>query len=434
MFNWIGMLNTIFIVVINIYIWSKLLNKRLNFKIINTYLLFILLTIIMFLNYYYVNNFFKIFTITLIMMVVCKFLFGESINKAIITPIFSQLMIMGAELIFVIAVLFITGITNNHQFVDNYFGSIAGNVSIALISYILMRFKCCYKLYDYFLKITCNFRKIKLVFYLVILVITINLLQASMYYKIDFIWFIIMNIVLMMIYFVIIVKMANVKNKYLIISQRYNDSKNSLLEYQTVVNRYRVDNHENKNQLKTLRGKLDVKNKEAIKYIDMILNTRVKANEQLFNKANVIPKGDLRILIDAKIMTMDEKSITYSLHVDKQIKAITFIEFDEELINDICKIVGVYLDNAIDAVSNIKEKEIAISMYEENNWLYITIANTFEGVIDTTKISKIGYTTKGDEHGYGLSLVAQIIQHNYKLVSNTCIDNNVFKQVLKIKM
>lgn len=45
-----------------------------------------------------------------------------------------------------------------------------------------------------------------------------------------------------------------------------------------------------------------------------------------------------------------------------------------------------------------------------------------------------GYTTKENGHGYGLSLVREIIESNDRLSSEREIKDNIFKQILKIKM
>ena len=71
----------------------------------------------------------------------------------------------------------------------------------------------------------------------------------------------------------------------------------------------------------------------------------------------------------------------------------------------------------------------------EDAYFCISIANTFKGKVDLDAITDYGYTTKSNGHGYGLSLVKEVIKDNNALSSKTdIIDNKVFVQNLKIKM
>ena len=169
-------------------------------------------------------------------------------------------------------------------------------------------------------------------------------------------------------------------------------------------------------------------------YVDNILNTRIKPNEKILNKTKIIPECDLRTLIDAKIMTMEEKQIKNTIHVDKQIKTTDFIEMDNNLVEDICKIVGVYLDNAIEAVENLNKKEVQLDLYNIDGYMHISVVNNYEGHIDLDKLNNVGYTTKSNGHGYGLALANEIVENNKVLSKETHIDQHIFKQVLKIKM
>lgn len=426
-------LGIIIIVFTNLYIWSKLLKQKIDFKSPRTYILIFMLSNFMILNYYYINQFLKVVSITLIMMIFCKFIFKVSINKAIVVPLISQFIIMISELLFLLLVLFVLDFDMN-QMVNNYFGSLVSNLLISFFAIILINFKMGHKLYNLLLKVTSKINKYELIIFPIILVISVNLVETSIYYRVNMFWLIVINTSLIIIYSVIIFKMANARNDYLTIADKYNISKDSLSEYQTVINRYRIDNHENKSQLKRLRNKINKDNKEALEYIDMILDTRIKENERVLNKTKVIPESDLKVLIDSKIMTMEEKKIKNTLHVDNYIKTIDFIEMDNLLMEDICKIVGVYLDNAIEAVENLKKHEIQIDLYQLDSFLCISVVNNCENKVDLERIYDTGYTTKTEGHGYGLALVNEIIESNSKLSKETHYSDGTFRQVLKIKM
>ena len=69
-----------------------------------------------------------------------------------------------------------------------------------------------------------------------------------------------------------------------------------------------------------------------------------------------------------------------------------------------------------------------------DNNLNITISNNYKGQIDLKRIDEEGYTTKNNEHGYGLSIVKDIVNNNKKIIVETKCNNDIFTQNLKVKM
>ena len=97
--------------------------------------------------------------------------------------------------------------------------------------------------------------------------------------------------------------------------------------------------------------------------------------------------------------------------------------------NDITKILGVMLDNAIDATKKAKKKEINISLCSMKGNSCITVENTYLGNINKDKIGT-GYTTKGKGHGFGLQLTKDIIKNNkYLKYEFSVVDNMVVSKL-----
>ena len=71
-------------------------------------------------------------------------------------------------------------------------------------------------------------------------------------------------------------------------------------------------------------------------------------------------------------------------------------------------------------------------MYIIDNKLCIKVSNNFSGKIDISRINDEGYTTKSNGHGYGLTLVKEIINNNSNLEHETELNKKVFSQILKI--
>ena len=98
------------------------------------------------------------------------------------------------------------------------------------------------------------------------------------------------------------------------------------------------------------------------------------------------------------------------------------------------RILGVFLDNAIHASADMGDKAyVKVTLTMKDDDLCISIKNKFNGTIDVEKIDKVGYSTKGSGHGYGLSLVKNILVENRNLINKRKLTKNTFEQILIIK-
>lgn len=222
------------------------------------------------------------------------------------------------------------------------------------------------------------------------------------------------------------------QNKYLAIYEKYNISLESIRQFEIISQKYYIDSHEVNNQFRTIRNMS--KNKKIISYIDALLNENTNDDEQLFTQVLQIPPGGLRGIIYTKLLAMDGKGISFELNVDKKITNDLIQSIDDYTLTAICKILGVFLDNAIDGVSALSEQYIMIELYIDNKYLNIDITNNYEGYVDIEKINTPGESTKGAGHGYGLSLVSDLINKNKKLFHESEIIEDNFMQRLKIKV
>ena len=204
------------------------------------------------------------------------------------------------------------------------------------------------------------------------------------------------------------------------------------MEYEKTLEENRIDNHENKNQLIVIKDMIDSDNKKAIDYINKMIETTYEDDNNLYLKVSSIPLGGLRGLIYYKLLAMQNKNIKFILNVDKDIKKNIFDKVDTGLLQNLCKVVGVFLDNAIEAVMTNENKVINIEMYKENNYFIISISNEYKNCIDFELLGKKKYSSKGENRGSGLQLVEKIIKENPCLTNEKIIIGDLFIQ--KIKM
>lgn len=428
-------LGGIVMAIANIYMWHKLHNQKISFKNYKVYVSIIFISIICIFNCYFVNNYIKILTILVASFIGNCFLFKRKDMSNIFVPIISELIILLSELM--ISIVAFTILNLDMNFVSsNYFGSLIINILIGFMSVILVNISFFKKLLNFLQKITSNIPKNIIISIFALLIIICNFLLAISYYKIETKYVLIFDTVMIIIYSFIVFKMLEQKNRYIKISNKYNMTNTTLKELEQNVTRLKITNHENKNQLLTIRNmiKKGEDGKSLIKHIENIVNTKIKDDETLMLQTSTITNSMISSIVYSKMLTMKENDVDAALIISRDIKDLYLSDIPDELAVEVCKIIGVYLDNALEEVSKYEEKIINIEFYAEKKTLCIAISNNFEGEIDFEKMDNPGYTTKENGHGYGLSLAREIIESNDRLSSEREIKDNIFKQILKIKM
>lgn len=416
------------------YMWKKILKINFNNNLLKLILSLLIMTTIMLLNYKFNVSYIKVASIIIVVMLIIRLFYSNNLKTSLVVSIVTEFIFIVSEVIFSFVVLVLFA-GNIEYAMNTFFGTLLTNLCVALISMVLVNFSFVNKLYN---NLNNMINKIKFpttITVFLVLIISINICLAIPYLSISATGIVIINTVLMVVYSIIIYKYIEEKNRYLDISDKYSLSEASLKEVQNNVNRLMALNHENKNQLITIRTMVANKDKDILKNIDAIVDEKIKDDKELKIRTSVISNTMLGSLIYSKLLTMKENNITHNLHISKAINKSHLINLGDKTNVDVCKIIGVYLDNAIEAVMEAEVKEINIDLYLEDNYFCISIANTFKGKVNLDTITDYGYTTKSKGHGYGLSLVKEVIKENNTLSSKTdIIDNKVFVQNLKIKM
>ena len=423
---------TYFMTIFFIYCWRKLLD--INNKILKKdYLICIIITFftscfLVFIRVYPIKIILNIF----ILIIFNYYLYTKNIKKSIVAVILLQILTMISEVIYAIIS---TTIFKFDVISYEIYTNLVNNVGTTIVSFIIWKTGYPKKLYNFLIKSLQSYRQSELIITTTLMLLVAIISTMAVYLKWNYVIVLSINTVLIIIFIFISIKFASAKNKYNEISNKYETSISSLRQYEAMIDKYRLYNHENKNELQTLRNLISKKNTKALKYIDGILEDKINDNEKIMRKTFKIPEGGLRAIIYGKLCKMDELGIKYSLDIARDVRTVDLINMDEEIVLNICKILGVFLDNAIEAVKDLKEKQINIEIYLMDGKLCIDITNNFEGKLELDKLDKEKYTTKGKNHGYGLSLVKQIIDDNSNTFENEkSISRNTFTQKLKIKM
>lgn len=355
--------------------------------------------------------------------------------------VYSLLMLMEVLIIFIIisfAMIFFKELTYEScidRLNNDFIYAFIFNFISALLVLLLCNNKFIKKIYLKFNNIIKDIKIRKTITLSLFLCLSIFVTYATICYSNNEISIIVMFIILIFIISYILLKDLNVRSEYENTKEKYSNVQHSLVEYEDMIDKYRVNNHENKNQLLTIQNMIKNHDRKVNDYIDNLVGTVYMNNEKTMMDISVIPAGGLRATIHTKLNIMDNKNINYVLDIDRKIRIIDFETISLDLNLKICKIVSIFIDNAIEEVETHQgDKIVNIEMYINEEKLVIEISNIYENQFDVNKIFDKKYTTKSSGHGYGLSLAKELIDSEKKLNNFNCIEDNIFTQVLEVEI
>lgn len=427
------LITSIMVAIVTIYNWVKCLNVKFDLKKI--FFVTILISIItIFLNSFTDNPLTLILTF-ISFITICYFNITKDLKSAIILVIISEIVVGLAEFSYV---MFLSTFFNEslELLMNNMFIYLLLNFYIMIITFLINKVNIPQKAYNLLEQTYNGIKSNEALVYSIIIIVIIIISTMQTYMKLSLSAVLVINLCMASVFIGLVIMSSKIKEKYNKINSKYETSIASLKEYEVMIDKFRVDTHENKNEFLTIRNMLkDQNGKETvIKYIDKLVDNKIKDNDKIMKKTSKIPKGGLRATIYSKLCLMDKLKIKYNLSISRAIQTTDLINLDEDLILKICKILGVFLDNAIDAVKDLKKKEISVEIYTIDDNLCIDITNNFNGKVDLDKMSNMKYTTKGNGHGYGLTLANQLLAENKdKLENEKSINRDNFTQTLKIK-
>lgn len=205
-------------------------------------------------------------------------------------------------------------------------------------------------------------------------------------------------------------------------------------EYENILNQTSENRHEMLNDLLILRSIADKNSSEFTRTLDGIIRQYDTKKFKKYTSLAKLPTG-VKGMIYYKIAFINENEINF----DTVVNGVDYAKFeamDKELYYKVCKILGILMDNAIDACVDSDKKKLVVSVYTENEDLCVEIDNSYSGIVDKDGIKKKGYTTKGKNHGYGLTILNRIVDETKELEFEQSINDKdkLFTSILKIKL
>lgn len=364
-----------------------------------------------------------IFVLTIIFFLILK----NNTKEIFIASFLTFILIIISEFIFAVLVLNLL-----HMEVETFFGMIISNFSIGIIMVVLTSIKPILKLFHIISNKLVSSSRYYVISIIIAVALSASIIVYINYFDISAALRFVLSIIAIMVYTFITTTLFIEKNQNDKMQYQYELALNNLKEYERILDIQKVSNHENKNQLLVIKSMISKQNKKAIEYIDSVLLEKKEDDEDFLYKTNTIPSGGLRGLIYYKLLLMKEKNINIDLSIPLNIRKINLEKFGVNFNRDLCKILGVILDNSIQAVSELNEKNIEINFIFNDEKLIISVSNNYEGSIDLSMVDKMKYTTKGSGHGYGLTLLNQLVDKNDLITNERYICGKSFVQKIII--
>lgn len=206
-----------------------------------------------------------------------------------------------------------------------------------------------------------------------------------------------------------------IKEKYIIenLKIKNNNLMTSYKSYSKIVDEFKVFKHNLKNELLSIMNTVPKEKREQFQNLIKKYNKNYEWLDGLEN----IPDG-LQAIIYIKQLECKKENIDIVINYNLK----NFIN-DKDYI-DLCDVISICLDNAIEAVKTIDTKIIFVDIYCEAEKIIIKIYNEFNNVISLNEIGNKNYSTKKKKSGIGIHYINEL--KNKKLKYKMEIKNNLF--------
>ena len=211
------------------------------------------------------------------------------------------------------------------------------------------------------------------------------------------------------------------------------ENANSTIHSLTILHdQVRSFKHDFDNMVNSIGGYVVNEDIEGLrKYYNQLLEECHKTNNLYALSPAVINHPAIYHMLATKYYEADQKNVQINLNVFLDLNEIE----DRMKIYDFTRILGILLDNAIDAAVECDKKIINVTFRKEisNNMIAVIIQNTYKNKeVDTETIYQKGVSSKENHSGLGLWKVRQILMHNNNLNLFTTKNEEFFTQQFEI--
>ena len=241
------------------------------------------------------------------------------------------------------------------------------------------------------------------------------------------------TIFILLIYFIISILSLSRTNKLEITTENLEEERLYNKTLTILYDNIRGFKHDFNNIVQAIGGYISTNNMGGLKeYYSGLMDDCQKVNNLAILNPELINNPAIYSLLTSKYNKAEELGIKTNFEIFLDLTTLNI------KIYDLTRILGILIDNAIEASCKCDEKVINITIRKDNkvNRQLFIIENTYLNKnIDTERIFEKGYTSKTEDknnHGLGLWEVRKILKKNNNLNLYTTKTDKFFKQQLEI--
>jgi two-component system sensor histidine kinase AgrC len=200
----------------------------------------------------------------------------------------------------------------------------------------------------------------------------------------------------------------------------------------TLIDSIRVFKHDYNNVVQSIGGYVALKDLDGLcNYYKGLLQDCQRVNHMESISPLIINEPSVYGIMASKCQIAELKGIEFNIDSVFDYKKLCMDVYP------FCKVLGILLDNAIEAAEETRDKIVNVIIKENlrKSIQTITIENTYNNKsIDLNKIYEKGFSTKKRNSGIGLWEVKNIINKTTNAKINTTKDKKYFRQQLVINL
>ena len=423
----VKLLASLIMSITGLYVIKEITCKRIQSNKIKTLFLIAILTVIttiLLKSRYTGLNTIIIFFINII---IYKNIFNMKLGQAIVSCGMLMLLMFMAECIS--AVLFLS-FASSEVIRTNIFLLFITNIIVCIIILLLIKTSLIKQLFHRFYEIIKNKEKVTNIIFLILLTIAFSFffynIGISTFLNAEFILNYIIIIVLTIITFIFFESI----NKYQKLEREYDNLFSYIQTFEDWIEKEQLNRHEYKNQLAVIR--CVTKDKKVKDKIDEILEDNINIDNQSLTNLKSLPKGGLKGLMYYKAAIAQKRKIKLSTDVYIDENGM-LSKLSKDKIRTLCKLIGIYFDNAIEASMESRKRILVIEIYELKDSVSIVFSNTFKKETLLKDRNKKGISSKGEGRGNGLYFASKILKENSWIKEKQEIIDNYYVEKITIK-
>lgn len=146
--------------------------------------------------------------------------------------------------------------------------------------------------------------------------------------------------------------------------------------------------------------------------------------DSVYGRLGFIQVPEIKSIVYTKILCAKKQKINIMTSIKEKIDYFPMNTLD------LVRVLGILLDNAIEASILTNEKFLSITFFKDAEDIYIQIQNSSLHIDNVEELYKTGASSKGEGHGIGLYEVRRIVNKYSNILLNTEYNNFIFSQQL----